>query len=98
MRVLCGANSVNMKYYFNEDEFWLLPKQIKDELKILLVSLIADVGGAATLQFDDDGKLQITTIDPIDDIGAELKVHEIQREYEELFHQLEDYEKEFGPC
>ena len=34
--VLCGANSYEQKYYFNE-EFQSLPQSVKDELHIMCV-------------------------------------------------------------
>ena len=95
MKVLCGANATNMKYYFNEEEFGILPSSVKDELKVLLVRYLSDVGGIITLQYDDNGKLEITTIEPIDEIGAELKVKELQKEQAELFSKLEEFYQAF---
>ena len=95
MKVLCAANAVNMKYFFNEEEFGILPSGVKDELKILLVKYLSDVGGIIMLQFDENNRLQITTVDPIDEIGAELKVKEIQSENRELFEQLETFAEAF---
>ena len=93
--VLCGGNAGNMKYYFNEEKFGSLPGQVKDELKILIVKFLSDVGGAATLSFGEDHNLQITTYEPVDEIGAELKVKQMQEENLELFSQLELYHKTF---
>jgi len=42
--VLCGANSYEEKYYLNPD-FSGLPDHIKDELKIMCVLYVNDVGG-----------------------------------------------------
>ena len=95
-KVLCGANASNMKYYFNEEEFGILPQQVKDELKILLVSFLSDVGGAATLSFGEDHTLHITTYEPIDEIGAELKIPKLQKENAELFAQLEEFARVFN--
>ncbi|MDO4488899.1 MAG: DUF6145 family protein [Eubacteriales bacterium] len=94
-KVLCGANATNMKYYFNEEEFGILPQAVKDELKVLLVKYTSDIGGAITLQFSDSGRLAITTYDPIDDIGAELKIKKMQQDNEEFFSQLEEFYKAF---
>ena len=55
--VLCGANSYEQKYYLNPD-FENLPQHIKDELKILCVLYVNDVGGILTLVFEDDGELE----------------------------------------
>ena len=48
--VLCGANSYEEKYYFNED-FSALPEAIKKELKIMCVLFVSEVGGILLLHF-----------------------------------------------
>ncbi|MBQ9420522.1 MAG: hypothetical protein IJU30_02030 [Lachnospiraceae bacterium] len=93
--VLCGANAQSMRYYFNEDDFGILPEQIKKELKIICVTYCADVGGAVTLSFDDAHHLHFQTIDPIDEIGSELKIRKLQNDYRELFEQLEEFSRTF---
>jgi len=93
--VLCGANASNMKYYFNEEKFHLLPEQVRNELKLILVKYCSDVGGAITFSFNDQFELIITTYEPIDEIGAELKVGAMRKENEELFAQLELFAKTF---
>ena len=49
--VLCGANSYEEKYYLNPD-FDQLPDTVKDELKIMCVLYVHDVGDP---MFDDIG-------------------------------------------
>ena len=99
--VLCGANSYEEKYYLNPD-FENLPDHIKDELKILCILYVNDVGGILTLVFDEDGSLQLEVTaeecDPMfDDIGSHLKIKQIQNdpEKQELLRQLELYYKIF---
>lgn len=99
--VLCGANSYEEKYYLNPD-FANLPEHIQDELKILCVLYVHDVGGILTLVFDEDGslKLEVTAEegDPMfDDIGSQLKIKQIQSdpEKQELLRQLELFYKIF---
>ena len=75
--VLCGANSYEEKYYLNPD-FDRLPDHVKDELKIMCVLYVNDVGGILTLVFEEDGELcfEVTSedFDPtFDDIGSHLK-------------------------
>ena len=41
--VLCGANSYEQKYYFNE-QFSNLPENIRQELQIMCVLYTEDVG------------------------------------------------------
>ncbi len=95
-KVLCGANAQSMKYYFNEADFGILPKSVKDELKLICVSYCADVGGALTMSFDNDGKLCLQTIAPTDEIGAELRIKRLQHEQAELFGQLEEFNQAYG--
>ena len=52
--VLCGANSYEEKYYLNP-KFSNLPKQIKDELQIMCVMYVNDVGGIFLVEYDEDG-------------------------------------------
>ena len=97
--VLCGANSYTQKYYFNE-EFSKLPDSIKQELKILCVLDVEEVGGILTLEFDENGNLELRVESDegdylFDEIGSVLKIKEIQREKEELLESLELFYKTF---
>ena len=97
--VLCGANSYEEKYYLNPD-FEALPDSVKDELKIMCVLYVNDVGGILTLVYDEDGELnfEVTSeeFDPMfDEIGSGLKIKQLQREKEELLTALEMYYKVF---
>ena len=98
-QVLCAANAYLKKYYFNED-FAILPQQIKDELQILCVTYTEEIGGVFTLLFDEEGNLQMRTeasdVDGFyDEIGAELKIKQIRQEKEELFRSLELFYQTF---
>ena len=99
--VLCGANSYEEKYYLNPD-FSGLPDHIKDELKIMCVLYVHDVGGILTLVYEENGELcfEVTSEegDPMfDDIGSQLKIKQIQNdpEKQELLRQLELFYKIF---
>ena len=97
--ILCGANSYQQKYYFNE-KFKLLPENIKKELQIMCVLYTEDVGGILTLEFDENGRLQFKTealeADArYDEIGSGLKIKQIQQEKKELLESLEMYYKVF---
>ena len=48
------------------------------------------------LAFDDDHKLHIQAIDPIDDIGSELKVRRLQEEMRDIFQSLEEFAKSYA--
>lgn len=97
--VLCGANSYEEKYYLNPD-FEQLPASIKDELKIMCVLYVHDVGGILTLVYEDDGELcfEVTSkdADPMfDEIGSRLKIKELQKEKQELLQALQLYYRVF---
>ena len=99
--VLCGANSYEEKYYLNPD-FDQLPGQVKDELKIMCVLYVHDVGGILTLVFEENGELEFEVTsaegDPMfDEIGSRLKIKEIQTDEkkQELLTQLQLYYKVF---
>ncbi len=97
--ILCGANSYEQKYYFNE-AFNKLPDSIKDELHIMCVLFTEEVGGSFMIGFDDDGSvILITDADEgdllYDEIGAGLMVKEVRKHKEELFENLELFYKAF---
>ncbi len=99
--VLCGANSYEEKYYLNPD-FDQLPVDVKNELKIMCVLYVNDVGGILTLVYGEDGDLcfEVTSeeFDPMfDEIGSRLKIKQIQREKRELLEALQMYYKVFFP-
>lgn len=97
--VLCGANSYEEKYYLNPD-FDSLPDNIKDELKIMCVLYVNDVGGILTLVFDEEGDLQFEVtseeFDPMfDEIGSRLKIKQMQQEKQDLLQALQLYYRVF---
>lgn len=91
--VLCASNHYEQKYYFNPD-FSILPQHIQEELKILCVLFTEEVGGVFSIEYDENGQLQLcTSPDPedimFDEIGAGLKIKQMQMEKTELFESLE---------
>lgn len=93
--VLCGANSYEQKYYFNE-KFKALPEHIKKELQIMCVVFTEEVGGILILEYEPDGtlefKVQADEHDYLfDEIGSGLKIRQYQREKRELLEALELY-------
>ena len=96
--VLCGANSYEEKYYLNPD-FEQLPDDVKNELKIMCVLYVHDVGGILTLVFEENGELcfEVTSddFDPMfDDIGSQLKIKQLQRDKQDLLQALQLYYKQ----
>lgn len=97
--VLCGANSYEQKYYFNE-QFSNLPENIRQELQIMCVLYTEDVGGVLTLEFEEDGTLEfkVTAEESdylFDEIGSVLKIKQYQMEKRELLEALEMYYRVF---
>ena len=93
--VLCGANSYEQKYYFNE-QFKAIPQSIKDELHIICVLFTEEVGGIFTLVFDEDGALNMETNAEetdiyYDEIGSGLLVNKIRQTRQDLFESLSMY-------
>ena len=91
--VLCGANSYEEKYFFNE-QFAALPATIKDELKIMCVLYTQKVGGILMLEFTPEGHLEFKTEAKendffYDEIGSVLEIKKLQNEKRELMEALE---------
>ena len=87
------------KYYLNPD-FEQLPEEVKNELKIMCVLYVHDVGGILTLVYEEDGELcfEVTSeeFDPMfDDIGSQLKIKELQKEKQDLLQALQLYYRVF---
>ena len=98
-KVLCGANSYEQKYYFNQ-EFSSLPQSVKDELHIMCVLYTEDVGGILTLEFDDSGTLEFKVTAPeedylFDEIGSVLKIKQKKKKKREMLESLELYYRTF---
>ena len=96
-RVLCGANAYEEKYFFN-DRFKNLPQSIQDELHIISVLFTEEIGGIFTIEFLEDGSVNMRTEAAdedylYDEIGSGLLVSEIRRKRQELFESLSLYYK-----
>jgi hypothetical protein len=96
---LCASSAYEKKFYLNEN-FEGLPQSVKDELKILCVLYTEDIGGVLSLDFDEEGNLELNTSSDegdllYDDIGSVLKIKQLQNEKRELFESLEMYYKVF---
>ena len=97
--ILCGANSYEQKYYFNE-KFEMIPESIKEELHIISVLFTEEVGGAFMIGFDENGKVNIMTDADegdllYDEIGAGLLVKEVRNKKQDLFESLELFYRTF---
>lgn len=93
--VLCGANSYEQKYYFNQD-FKRLPPSIQEELHIICVLYTEEVGGIFTILFEEDGGVSFETRAAeedylYDEVGAALLLGEVRRKRRELLESLSLY-------
>ncbi len=93
--VLCGANSYEKKYFFNQD-FKMLPQSVQDELHIICVLYTEEVGGVFTILFEKDGGVTLETEAAeedylYDEVGAGLMLGEIRRKRRELLESLSLY-------
>lgn len=90
------SNSYNKKYYL-DDRLNVLPKEVKDTLKIIFVELTEEVGGVAEVSFDNkeyDLVFKIYKNDDdfnYDEINANYKLSRIEREYSEIFSQIAEF-------
>ena len=97
--VICGSNSYTDKYFIKQD-FEQLPDYIKNELKIMCVLYVHDVGGILTLVYEEDGSLCFEVAseegDPMfDDIGSAMKIKKLQIEKKDLLESLQLYYRVF---
>lgn len=97
--VLCGANSYEKKYYFNE-KFSKIPETMKEELHIICVLFTEEVGGIFTIEFEDDGEISLRTEYAeedylYDEISSGLLIDKIRRTRQEMFESLSLYFKVF---
>lgn len=91
--VLCGANSYEQKYYFNEELFGKLPDSIKDELHIICVLFTEEVGGIFTIVVEEDGGISFDTQAAeedylYDDIASGMLIAKIRNNKMELFESI----------
>ena len=86
--VLCASSAYEKKFYLNEN-FEGLPQHVKDELKIMCVLFTEDVGGVLSLEFDENGNLELNTSADegdllYDEIGSVLKIKQMQQEKQHI--------------
>ncbi len=97
--VVCGANSYEQKYYFNQ-QFSKIPQSLQDELRIICVLYTQEVGGIFTIVFDEEGELVFETQSEeyditYDEVSSGLLISEIRRNRAELLESLELYYRVF---
>lgn len=91
--IIAVSNSYISKFYFDE-RLNALPKELKDGIKILMVSLTEENGGILEAIYNDKEcniyfKTYADSEDYLyDEIGATYKMRKMERENEELFENL----------
>jgi len=96
--VLAVSNSYERKYYFNQ-EFEGLPDQVKEDIQVMLVMFTMEIGGILSLIYKEDQLSFVTEADGedilYDEIGAHLKIKQLQVIKQDLLESLEEYYKVF---
>ena len=90
--VLCAASAYEQKYYLNPD-FEKMPESVKEELQIISVLFVEEIGGRFIMEFDENGVLKFRTeaLDSdynYDDIGAALMIKEIRKNRMQLLSEV----------
>ncbi len=90
--VICAASVYKQKYYFN-DKYKDLPKQVKEEIRIKVVTLAEKLHCIFTMGFYDDGEVYFETRAEendfaFDEIGAGLECSRLEREEKDLIEKL----------
>lgn len=92
--VLAMASKYDKKYYFNP-KYELLPREIKLQIKKLLVAFVETVGGTISIEMDKcELVFKTSVLDSdiyYDDIESRLLINRITKENEELLNQLYTY-------
>lgn len=97
--VLCAANNYEMKYFFNK-HFDKLPESIKEDLKVICILFVQEVGGIFKIILEEDGDVTLETEaneeDVLyDDISAGVTIGEIRRTRQDMFQQISLYYRVF---
>lgn len=97
--VLCAASSYNKKYYINPS-MQKLPEQVKEEVRVVCVSVAEKIHGIFTIGFFEDGTVYMEASKAendfdYDEIGAGLETERIKREKRELLAALKLWYKVF---
>lgn len=92
-KVVLAAASFEKEMYYLEKEFEELPQEIKNEIKIICVTLAHKLMCTFIMGFYSNGEVYFETVKnegfyDFDDIGAELEIKEIQRKKADIIKAL----------
>ena len=90
--VLCAASAYEQKYYLNP-AFEKMPESVRNELQIISVLFVEEIGGRFIMEFDENAVLRFRTeaLDSdynYDDIGASLMIKEIRKNRMQLLSEV----------
>lgn len=99
-KVVLAAASVYKEKYFINPEFYKIPKNILEEIRIICVRLSAKLHCIFTVGFYSNGKLYFECIADesdymYDEIGAKLEIDKLIRREKDLINSLELWYKVF---
>lgn len=92
--IIGGTNYLEQKYFFNP-KFSNLPKNIQDEIQIILVTMAEKLGCIFLMGvYKDDGELYFQCVQydndfNFDNIGSELEIKKYQKIHKELIESIE---------
>lgn len=97
--VICAASVYKQKYFFNK-EFDKLPSQIKEDIRIKVITLAQKLHCIFIMGFYDDGGVYFETRAEeadffFDEVGAALEVSRLQRDERDLTEKLGVWYKVF---
>lgn len=93
-KIVLAAASFEKQQYFMDTKFQGLPDTIKEEVRVICITLAQKLGCTFLVGFYEDGEVYFETVVPedtidFDEIGAALEVKEITRTQKELLQALQ---------
>ncbi len=93
--ILCVANSYTRKF-FMDPAFERLPLGIREDLKLICVEYVEEVGGILTLSFAEDGEVLMNSVPDdadylYDEVSAGLLIGRLRSDKAELWEALSMY-------
>lgn len=91
-QIIVAASAYTEKYFINPD-FKEIPNLVIEDLRKIAVNFVNDVGGEFSIGFYEDGEvfLEAKAAEEdilYDEIGSQLNLRRIEREYGELLENL----------
>lgn len=93
-KIVLAAASFEKQQYFLEEQFASLPDHIREDVRVICITLAQKLGCTFLIGFYEDGEVYFETVVSedraidFDEIGAELEIKELTRNQKELLHAL----------